>query len=52
MVALDLPDPGFTRLVAGVAEVREVTSPFPWTTIWASLPDWCRPGGAMAIVPP
>jgi hypothetical protein len=30
---------GFTRLVAGVAEVREVTSPFPWTTIWASLPD-------------
>jgi ubiquinone/menaquinone biosynthesis C-methylase UbiE len=29
---------GFTRLVAGVAEVREVTSPFPWTTIWATLP--------------
>jgi 2-polyprenyl-3-methyl-5-hydroxy-6-metoxy-1,4-benzoquinol methylase len=30
---------GFTRLVAGVAEVREVTSPFPWTTIWATLPS-------------
>jgi SAM-dependent methyltransferase len=30
---------GFTRFVAGVAEVREVTSPFPWTTIWATLPS-------------
>jgi ubiquinone/menaquinone biosynthesis C-methylase UbiE len=29
---------GFTRFVASVAEVREVTSPFPWTTIWATLP--------------
>jgi len=29
---------GFTRLVAGVADVREVTSPFPWTIIWATLP--------------
>ena len=29
---------GFVRLVAGVAEVREVTSPFPWTTVWAVLP--------------
>ena len=30
---------GFTRFVSQVAEVREVTSPFPWTTIWATLPD-------------
>jgi ubiquinone/menaquinone biosynthesis C-methylase UbiE len=30
---------GFVRFVAQVAEVREVTSPFPWTTIWATLPD-------------
>ena len=29
---------GFTRFVAGVAEVHQVTSPFPWTTIWATLP--------------
>jgi ubiquinone/menaquinone biosynthesis C-methylase UbiE len=29
---------GFVRLVAQVAEVREVTSPFPWTTVWATLP--------------
>jgi SAM-dependent methyltransferase len=29
---------GFVRFVAGVAEVREVTSPFPWTTVWAVLP--------------
>jgi SAM-dependent methyltransferase len=29
---------GFVRFVAGVAEVREVTSPFPWTTVWATLP--------------
>jgi ubiquinone/menaquinone biosynthesis C-methylase UbiE len=28
----------FVRLVSQVAEVREVTSPFPWTTIWATLP--------------
>jgi ubiquinone/menaquinone biosynthesis C-methylase UbiE len=27
----------FVRLVSQVAEVREVTSPFPWTTIWATL---------------
>jgi ubiquinone/menaquinone biosynthesis C-methylase UbiE len=30
---------GFLRFVAQVAEVREVTSPFPWTTVWAVLPD-------------
>jgi SAM-dependent methyltransferase len=30
---------GFVRFVSQVAEVREVTSPFPWTTIWATLPD-------------
>lgn len=30
---------GFVRFVSGVAEVREVTSPFPWTTIWATLPS-------------
>jgi SAM-dependent methyltransferase len=29
---------GFVRFVAGVAEVRGVTSPFPWTTVWAVLP--------------
>jgi len=29
---------GFTRFVASVAEVHQVTSPFPWTTIWATLP--------------
>ena len=29
---------GFVRFVSQVAEVREVTSPFPWTTIWATLP--------------
>jgi ubiquinone/menaquinone biosynthesis C-methylase UbiE len=29
---------GFVRLVSQVAEVRDVTSPFPWTTIWATLP--------------
>jgi SAM-dependent methyltransferase len=30
---------GFVRFVASVADVREVTSPFPWTTVWATLPD-------------
>jgi len=30
--------PGFVRFVSQVAEVREVTSPFPWTTVWATLP--------------
>jgi ubiquinone/menaquinone biosynthesis C-methylase UbiE len=30
--------PGFVRFVSRVAEVRVVTSPFPWTTIWATLP--------------
>jgi SAM-dependent methyltransferase len=30
---------GFVRLVSGVAEVREVTNPFPWTTVWATLPS-------------
>jgi ubiquinone/menaquinone biosynthesis C-methylase UbiE len=29
---------GFARFVGSVAEVREVTSPFPWTTVWATLP--------------
>jgi ubiquinone/menaquinone biosynthesis C-methylase UbiE len=29
---------GFARFVSQVAEVRDVTSPFPWTTIWATLP--------------
>jgi ubiquinone/menaquinone biosynthesis C-methylase UbiE len=29
---------GFVRFVSQVAEVRDVTSPFPWTTIWATLP--------------
>ena len=29
---------GFVRFVSQVAEVREVTSPFPWTCIWATLP--------------
>jgi hypothetical protein len=26
------------RFVSSVADVREVTSPFPWTTVWAVLP--------------
>ena len=30
---------GFVRFVSQVAEVRAVTSPFPWTTIWATLPS-------------
>ena len=29
---------GFVRFVSHVAEVRDVTSPFPWTTVWATLP--------------
>jgi ubiquinone/menaquinone biosynthesis C-methylase UbiE len=29
---------GFARFVAQVADIRAVTSPFPWTTIWATLP--------------
>jgi ubiquinone/menaquinone biosynthesis C-methylase UbiE len=29
---------GFVRFVSQVAEVRAVTSPFPWTTVWAVLP--------------
>jgi ubiquinone/menaquinone biosynthesis C-methylase UbiE len=28
----------FVRFVSRVAEVRAVTSPFPWTTVWAVLP--------------
>jgi 2-polyprenyl-3-methyl-5-hydroxy-6-metoxy-1,4-benzoquinol methylase len=28
---------GFVRFVSQVAEVRDVTSPFPWTTVWATL---------------
>jgi SAM-dependent methyltransferase len=30
---------GFAKFVSTVADVREVTSPFPWTTVWATLPD-------------
>jgi 2-polyprenyl-3-methyl-5-hydroxy-6-metoxy-1,4-benzoquinol methylase len=30
---------GFVRFVSRVAQVRDVTSPFPWTTVWATLPD-------------
>ena len=30
---------GFTRFVSSVATIREVTTPFPWTTVWAELPD-------------
>jgi 2-polyprenyl-3-methyl-5-hydroxy-6-metoxy-1,4-benzoquinol methylase len=30
---------GFVRFVSQVAEVRAVTSPFPWTTVWAVLRD-------------
>jgi ubiquinone/menaquinone biosynthesis C-methylase UbiE len=33
---------GFVRSVAGVAEVREVSSPFPWTAVWATLPGHDR----------
>lgn len=29
---------GFERLVSTVGRIREVTTPFPWTTIWAELP--------------
>jgi ubiquinone/menaquinone biosynthesis C-methylase UbiE len=29
---------GFVRFVSQVADIRAVTSPFPWTTIWATLP--------------
>ena len=29
----------FAKFVSTVADVREVTSPFPWTTVWATLPD-------------
>jgi ubiquinone/menaquinone biosynthesis C-methylase UbiE len=29
----------FARFVSQVAEVRSVTSPFPWTCVWAVLPD-------------
>jgi SAM-dependent methyltransferase len=28
---------GFVRFVSRVAEVREVSTPFPWTTVWATL---------------
>ena len=28
---------GFTKFIAGHADIRRVTSPFPWTTIWATL---------------
>jgi SAM-dependent methyltransferase len=28
---------GFTRFVSGFADVREVSTPFPWTTVWATL---------------
>ncbi len=30
---------GFTRFVSTVATVRDVTTPFPWTTVWGVLPD-------------
>ncbi len=30
---------GFMRFVSTAATVRDVTSPFPWTTVWAELPD-------------
>ena len=29
----------FTRLLASVGTIREVTTPFPWTTVWAELTD-------------
>jgi 2-polyprenyl-3-methyl-5-hydroxy-6-metoxy-1,4-benzoquinol methylase len=29
----------FKRFVSQVATVREVSTPFPWTVIWATLPD-------------
>lgn len=28
----------FTRFVSQVAEVRQVSTPFPWTVVWATLP--------------
>ena len=28
---------GFVRFVSQVAEVRDVSSPFPWTTVWATI---------------
>jgi SAM-dependent methyltransferase len=28
----------FTRFVSEVADVREVSTPFPWTVLWATLP--------------
>ena len=31
--------PGFVRFVSQAAQVRAVTNPFPWTTIWATLRD-------------
>jgi len=30
---------GFRRFVSAAAKIREVTTPFPWTTIWATLPS-------------
>lgn len=32
------PNDRIPELLSRVAEVRDVTSPFPWTTIWATLP--------------
>lgn len=29
---------GFVRFVSSIANVREVSRPFPWTTVWATLP--------------
>jgi SAM-dependent methyltransferase len=29
---------GFVRFVAQVAQIQQVTSPFPWTCVWATLP--------------
>jgi 2-polyprenyl-3-methyl-5-hydroxy-6-metoxy-1,4-benzoquinol methylase len=30
---------GFRRFISSVANVREVTKPFPWTTVWATVRD-------------
>jgi SAM-dependent methyltransferase len=30
---------GFAKFVSTVADVRQITSPFPWTTVWAVVGD-------------
>jgi 2-polyprenyl-3-methyl-5-hydroxy-6-metoxy-1,4-benzoquinol methylase len=30
---------GFAKFIAAHATIRQVTTPFPWTTIWATLPE-------------